>query len=317
MAPKVLAVIGSIVYDLFMITSRVPDAGETLKAQDYHERMGGKGANASVAAYRSSRKKPPLKPLSESTEATTGAEILIAPIPPIVEDVTTTTKAESTQDEAEDIHVTLVGAVGDDEYGKIMRKSLTNNGVDTAGVVTMKGYPSTLGFVLVESFSGENRCLFHEGAMKGWEKSHFLKVSDLAHGLIPDLMVLQMSIRKEVVEQIIETAGEAGIDILLNAAPADPITNRTYKYLTHLVINETEAAILSGREVDEVHGGTWEQICKEFLGRGAKNVIITLGGQGAYFATGTESGLVPAYKVDVVDTTGAGSVSNAKVYGGD
>lgn len=105
---------------------------------------------------------------------------------------------------------------------------------------------------------------------------------------------------------MIETAGKAGIDFCLNVAPANPITNRTYRYITHLLVNESEAAIISGRDLDEVNEDTWPVICQEFLDRGVKNVVITLGAKGAYYATTLERGRCPAYKVVVVDTTGAG-----------
>ena len=92
-----------------------------------------------------------------------------------------------------------------------------------------------------------------------------MKVEDLAHGPRPDLVVAQMEIRKEVVQQMIETAGKAGIDFLLNAAPADPITKRTYRYIMHLLVNESEAAIMSGRDLKEVNQDTWPKIAQEFL----------------------------------------------------
>lgn len=299
MGRQVLAVIGNLGYDLIMRTHRIPDAGESMKSIDYTEALGGKGANAAVAAYRCSRKKP---------RPTTSDELFNGVVS---EDTVTTTNPEATAStekagEEDEIYVTITGAVGDDEHGRIVRNSLDKIGLDAGGVRTFAEYPSPVCFIMVDSFTGENRCLFYEGAMKSWERSHFLHAEDLANGQKPDLLLVQMEIRKEVVEQMIETAGTAKIDILLNAAPADPITLRTYQHLTHLVINETEAAILSGRELEEVNSKTWPKICQEFLDRGARNVIITLGERGAYYATEGDSGHVKAYDVKVVDTTGAG-----------
>jgi len=97
---------------------------------------------------------------------------------------------------------------------------------------------------------------------------------------------------------MIETAGKAGIDFVL--------TKRTYRWITHLLVNESEAAIMSGRDLDEVNQDSWPVICQEFLKRGVANVVITLGAKGAYYATATVQGLCPAYKVKVMDTTGAG-----------
>ncbi len=105
---------------------------------------------------------------------------------------------------------------------------------------------------------------------------------------------------------MIETAGKAGIEFCLNAAPATPIGKRFYPYLTHLVVNESEAAIMSGRDRDEVNEETWPVIAQEFLNRGVINVVITLGAKGAFYANATGSGHCPAFNVKVKDTTGAG-----------
>ena len=205
-----------------------------------------------------------------------------------------------------EINVKMVGAVGDDKYGERFYAELNRNGVDSSGVITVPETQSSICFVMVENYTRENRCLFTLGATATWKKEHFLNVEDLGRGIRPDLCVAQMEIHKEVVEQMIETAGKAGIDFCLNAAPANPITNRSYRYITHLLVNETEAAIMSGRDLDEVNKDTWPVICQEFLNRGVKNVVITLGAKGAFYANESGRDHCLAYKVDVVDTTGAG-----------
>lgn len=133
-----------------------------------------------------------------------------------------------------------------------------------------------------------------------------MKPEDLGNGMRPDLVVAQMEIDKESVETMIGTAGKAGIDFCLNAAPATPITKHTYRYITHLLVNESEAAIMSGRDRNEVNEDTWLVIAQEFLNRGVKNVVITLGAKGAFYATRAESGHCAAYDVKIIDTTGAG-----------
>jgi ribokinase len=205
-----------------------------------------------------------------------------------------------------DIEVRMVGAVGDDRYGERFLKELEKNGVNVGGIRVIKGERSSTCFVIVENFTRENRCLFTLGATATWKKEDFMAAEQLGNGVKPDLVVAQMEINSEVVEQMIETAGKAGVDFCLNAAPANPITNRTYRYITHLLVNESEAAVMSGRELEEVHKETWPKIAQEFLDRGVKNVVITLGANGAFYATATEKEHVPAFKVDVVDSTGAG-----------
>jgi ribokinase len=197
----------------------------------------------------------------------------------------------------------------DDSYAAMFHAQLKKNGIDTSGLRTIAGERSSLAFIIVDKYTGDNRCLGNVGATGAWKEEDFLKVEDLAHGEKPELVISQLVIRKGVVQQMIETAGKAGIDFLLNAAPADPIERRCYRYITHLLVNETEAAIMSGRDLEEVTKQAWPEIAQEFLDLGVKNVVLTLGAQGAYYATASENGHVPAYKVDVVDATGAGYVN--------
>lgn len=113
---------------------------------------------------------------------------------------------------------------------------------------------------------------------------------------------------------MIETAKEAGVDVLLNPAPAVPLPDDVFRNLGHLIINESEAAILTSRKVEEVEDESfnWEVVGDEFLKRGVRNVVITLGAKGAFWACESEggkrkSGYVAAEKVSrVVDTTAAG-----------
>ena len=306
MAPKTISIIGGLDYDLIMIANRIPDRGESLLANEYLEALGGKGANSAIATYRTCHKKPieaHETPAVETSEEPANGQ----PQPAIIEKPLQGQERVISQPDRElKINVKMVGAVGDDKYGERFYAELTKNGVDSSSVITVPNVQSSICFVMLENYTRENRCLFTLGATATWKKEHFLKVEDLGHGVRPDLCVAQMEIHKEVVEQMIETAGKAGIDFCLNAAPANPITNRTYRYITHLLVNESEAAIMSGRDLNEVNKDTWPVICQEFLNRGVKNVVLTLGAKGAYYATTLERDHCLAYKVNVVDTTGAG-----------
>lgn len=298
MAPKTIAIIGGLDYDLIMIANRIPDGGESLLANEYLEALGGKGANSAIATYRTCHKRP------KDAHETAATDTLEGPSneEPAEQQLQS---ANMSNDELE-INVKMVGAVGDDKYGERFYAELNKNGVDSSGLITVPNTQSSICFVMVENYTRENWCLFTLGATATWTKEHFRRVEELGHSVRPDLCVAQMEIHKEVVEQMIETAGRAGIDFVPNAAPANPVTKRTYRWITHLLVNESEAAIMSGRDLNEVNKNTWPVICQEFLNRGVKNIVITLGAKGAYYATATERGHCPAYKIVVVDTTGAG-----------
>ena len=278
MAPQLVSVIGCLYIDNIMMIDRIPAQGESLGAKQYHEALGGKGGNSAIATYRASHARPP-----------DGA-----------------VTAEPEVDEIDDIgiEVCLISAVGDDAAGRELTDELQRNGVDVSGVRKVPDKKSGVSFVLVEAKTGENRLVFANNANDALTIDDFTSVEGLANGRRPDLIIAQMEIGRAVVEQMIVTAGEEGIEFLLNAAPANVLLSRLYPYLTHLIVNELEAMIMSG--VEEVSEETWEEITDYFLGLGVKNVVLTLGTKGAYFAGSDDSGHVPAYKVKVLDCTGAG-----------
>lgn len=72
-----------------------------------------------------------------------------------------------------------------------------------------------------------------------------------------------------------ETARNKGVETIINPAPAIPLPDEAYRGLGHLIVNETEAAILSGIE----NPTNWDEVAAIFISKGVKNVIITLGGE--------------------------------------
>lgn len=288
MAAKTISVIGGLDADLIMVASRVPGPGESVMANEYLEALGGKGANSAIATYRSCHWKADRKRQTAYQQ-----------------DSTASLTSNSTNDGI-DIQVKMIGAVGDDRYGRMFIEELNRNHVDCSGILTVPGVRSSICFVMVDDSTRENRCLFTLGATAIWKKEHFINPEDLGNGSTPDLVVAQMEIDKDVVETMIETAGHAKIDFCLNAAPAVPIAERFYRHLTHLLVNESEATVMSGCDKDQVNEETWATIAKEFLRRGVQNVVVTLGAQGAFYANATASGHCFAFDVPVMDTTGAG-----------
>lgn len=72
-----------------------------------------------------------------------------------------------------------------------------------------------------------------------------------------------------------KVARQKGVETIINPAPAIPLPAEAYEGLGHLIVNETEAAILSGIE----NPTSWDKVAAVFISRGVQNVIITLGGE--------------------------------------
>lgn len=186
---------------------------------------------------------------------------------------------------------------------------LEESGIDVSGITTFEGEKSGTCVVLVEAGTGESRNVGYQGANLKWKPREEDSVECLAGGEKPDLVICDLGTPRELVVQVLATASRNGVDTLLNAAPAHYLVSSTYKHITHLLLNRNEAAMLSGREVDELNNPeAWETAAEYFIRLGVKNVVITLGKKGTYYATQKgDKGVVEAIpNVKVVDTTGAG-----------
>ena len=208
------------------------------------------------------------------------------------------------------IKVKMVGAVGDDAFGPGIIQNMEKDGIDVSGIKLIPNQSTGVAVILVESSSGENRILLSPGANHTLKPDDFLTPESLGSPL-PSLIILQLEIPLPTVLQIIKTAKEANVPVLLNPAPAVPLPEEVFQGLEHLVLNESEAAILTGRAVGETeYDFDWSVVGKEFLAKEVKNVVITLGAKGAFYAGGKggdgEMCLVGVEKIKVVDTTAAG-----------
>ncbi|KAF1833986.1 ribokinase [Decorospora gaudefroyi] len=201
-----------------------------------------------------------------------------------------------------DVQVRMVGAVGADEFHAGFLAALREDGVNVDRVQILEGKKTGVAVILVETHSGENRILVFPGA-NGEVKGK----RDLVEG-DEGVVLFQLELPVEVVLHNMKIARDRGAETILNPAPAIPLPNEAYQGLRHLMVNETEAALLSGIE----NPTSWDEVAAVFISRGVENVIITLGGEGVFYKTAKQQSesqkghMVPALKVKVVDTTGAG-----------
>jgi len=195
--------------------------------------------------------------------------------------------------------VTLVGAVGQDDFGRSMVDGLKQQGVDTAFIKMNSAAPTGTAMILVDD-AGENSIVLSAGA------NATVILDAQTSRLISDakLLILQLEINPGVVYAAIELAHQNGVKVLLNPAPAIELPAEIYPFIDYLVPNESEASLLAGVEViDAASAGLAADI---LLAKGAKHVIITMGAKGSVWASAGHNKAVPALPIEPVDTTGAG-----------
>jgi ribokinase len=119
---------------------------------------------------------------------------------------------------------------------------------------------------------------------------------------------MQLETPLETIQTAAELAAQAGVRVILNPAPAQPLPDNLLQRVSILTPNETEAERLTGVKTTNLE--TAAQAAEMLLKRGVQTVILTLGSQGAWLATKEIRQHVPAFKVEAVDTTAAGDIFN-------
>ncbi len=123
-----------------------------------------------------------------------------------------------------------------------------------------------------------------------------------------DIVLLQCEMSEVALETAIELGNKYGKTIILNTAPMRDIDRSLFSKIDFVTPNETEAEYYSGVKVTDLESARKAAaVLKE---QGAKNVLITLGKMGSYINAGDIDTIVPPYKVEAVDTTGAGDAFN-------
>jgi ribokinase len=195
--------------------------------------------------------------------------------------------------------VAMIGRVGADAFGATLIQNLERNGVEAAGVVRDDSAATGTAIIVVDAH-GQNSIVLSPGA------NGRLTPADLPQASLGGarLLLLQLEIPLETVVHAARLAGEKGLRVLLNPAPARDLPDELLAAADFLLPNETELALLSKRPVADIASA--ESAARNLIGRGARTVIVTLGAQGALVVDKDKAAHVPPYPVQVVDTTAAG-----------
>jgi ribokinase len=199
--------------------------------------------------------------------------------------------------------VAMAGCVGGDANGALRLADLEAEGIDCSAVETDPSVPSGVAIVTVAD-DGQNTIVVVPGS-NGQVTPEMVKRHD-AVIKAADVVVCQLETPWDSVYATLVTARRFGKLTVLNPAPATgPLPPEWLPLVDYLVPNEVEAAILAGLPVESQSGA--RRAAKELQRAGARNVIVTLGSQGAYLLPEAGEGThYPAPKVNAVDTTAAG-----------
>lgn len=201
--------------------------------------------------------------------------------------------------------VTFIACVSDDVFGKRSVENYKKEGIDVSRIKIHPGIHSGIAQINV-SEDGENGISVAPGANRYLLPEDIWACEKVFENA--KIVVAQLEVPVETVSAVAEIAYSKGIPFLLNPAPATVIPEDLFQKITILTPNETEASILTSKE--KVKKSDIPEMAGELFSKGIKIVIVTMGKSGVYVKSDDFEGVIPGYRVPVVDTTAAGDVFN-------
>jgi ribokinase len=203
-------------------------------------------------------------------------------------------------------NVSFITKIGRDPFGDIAIKTWGQDGIDTSQVAFSDTSPTGAAFIFVSSETGDNAIIVESGA------SGTITPEDVSAGESAitgaKVFITQLETSVAAGRRGLELARKAGVTTIFNPAPAAKIDPAIYGLCDYVTPNETEAEEITGipvRSIDDAR-----RAGDAVLKLGTKTALITLGSNGVLLHSPDQSVHVPAFKVKVVETTGAGDAFN-------
>lgn len=197
-------------------------------------------------------------------------------------------------------NVTFVAKLGKDIFGEESIAGFIKENINTDYVFTDAAAPSGTALIMVNE-EGENCIVVAPGANAQLLPADIAQVNTLGEAAV---VLMQLETPMETIEAVAKITKANNQKMIINPAPAQPLGDELLNGLFLITPNETEAALLTGITVTD--DTTASAAACIFLQKGVKNVIITMGKQGAYFQNSELRFSVAAPEVKAIDTTAAG-----------
>ena len=202
----------------------------------------------------------------------------------------------------------FISKIGDDQFGSMARKIYEEAGVDYSKVIISSEHSTGAAGIFVDQQSGKNAINVVAGAAGALTTDDIDQAADVIKN--SQVFLTQLEAPKEVVFYALKIAKENNVTTVLNPAPATLIDKEIFPLIDYFTPNEAEAGFYVNHKVEDEEDA--KKASDKLLQLGIKNIIITLGEKGAFFANDRENFHVPVVDLNnpVLDTTGAGDAFN-------
>ena len=206
----------------------------------------------------------------------------------------------------------FIGKVGDDMFGNLLSDTIEKSGIDVSGIIKDKNYFTTLAFV---SLSDNGERSFSFARKPGADM--MLSFEDIPEELLENTKIFHFGTlsmtsepSKTATEKAVFKAKENGALISFDPNYRAPLWENVEDAKERMLwgLNNADIIKISDEEVEMLTDKTYEDFAKDLLSKNAKLIFVTCGKDGCYFFNKNASGFIPAFKVDTIDTNGAGDI---------
>ncbi|WGE71679.1 ribokinase [Actinobacillus equuli subsp. haemolyticus] len=203
------------------------------------------------------------------------------------------------------VDVDFIACIGADDIGRAMKQAFVQDGINPEHIVEVADQMTGIAMIQVAD-SGENSIVISAGANAKLDES--VVVQHQATIESADCLLVQLETPLQAVEKALKIAKAHHTQVILNPAPAQPLSDDILANIDMITPNETETALLTGVQV--VDEQTAQQAANVFHQKGIQTVLITLGAKGAFLSENGNGEIIAGFKVTPVDTTAAGDTFN-------
>lgn len=202
--------------------------------------------------------------------------------------------------------VTMITKLGRDSLAAVATDAMDSVGLSKDHLFYSETEPTGVALISVDENTSQNEIIIVPGACATISDEDIASVAERIKESA--YLLLQLEVNQDANEKVAAMAKAAGVKVIVNTAPYSPVTDEFLSGCYLVTPNEVEAEELTGICVSDLESA--DKAAKVFKNKGVQNVVITLGSRGVYVNEDGKSEIVPAYKVNAIDTTGAGDAFN-------
>ncbi|MDQ8186246.1 ribokinase [Pelagicoccus sp. SDUM812002] len=204
--------------------------------------------------------------------------------------------------------VSMLGRVGEDDYGRVLKAGLASVGVSVDGVRCIEGVTTGVAAITVEA-SGENRIVVVPGANGAYSVEELERDMPLIKGA--KIALFQLEIPIETVKKALGIARDASCITILDPAPATALDEAVLTKVDYVTPNLSELSLLAACPLSaESSEAEIVDAARSLLDKGVGKVLAKLGARGAVLVERNGYERIYAVNAKAVDSTGAGDCFN-------